>query len=128
MYGGKREKDGYFTIKDPLFPYFLFTFTSLISISHFSPDQTKVTIRMCLVGVKTGRMENVVFHYLVGGRKIWEKENIGENFPSWAHFFYPPKSVGKCGEKSAVKALLHKFPVSLSSHGYKHNNLSLKHL
>ena len=34
----------------------------------------------------------------------------------------------KCGEKSVVKALLHKYPVSLSSHSYKHNKLSLKHL
>ena len=45
MCGGKREIDGYFTIKDPLLPYFLLTFISLIFISHFSPDQTKVTIR-----------------------------------------------------------------------------------
>ena len=60
-------------------------------------------------------------------------ENPGESFLSWAYIFYLPKLGGKAGEKSAVIALLHKYPVSLSFHSYKHNdykhdNISLKHL
>ena len=55
-------------------------------------------------------------------------ENPRESFLSWAHIFYPPKLGGKDGEKSAIKPLLHKYPVSLSSQSYKHNNLSFKHL
>ena len=38
------------------------------------------------------------------------KENPGENFLSRAHNFHPPKSGGKSGEKSAVKALLQQIP------------------
>jgi len=67
------------------------------------------------------------------GKENGEDINPGEIFLSRAHIFYPPKLGGKAREKSAVTALLHKYPVSLSSHsykhnGYKHNNLSLKHL
>ena len=61
-------------------------------------------------------------------RKIGEIENMGENFSSQAHFFFPPKLGGKCEEKSDVKAFLHKYSVSFSFHSYKHNNLSLIHL
>ena len=39
------------------------------------------------------------------------KENLGESFLSWAHNFHPPKSGGKSGEESAVKALLPKYPL-----------------
>ena len=41
--------------------------------------------------------------------------NRGESFPSRTHFFNPPKSRGKCGEKSAMKALLHKYPLTCPS-------------
>ena len=44
------------------------------------------------------------------GRKIVETKNRGESFLPRAHFFNPPKSGGKCGEKSVVEALLHKYP------------------
>ena len=36
-------------------------------------------------------VENTVFHCLNEEIKIGETKNRGESFPSWAHFFYPPK-------------------------------------
>ena len=43
------------------------------------------------------------------------KENLGESFLSRAHNFHPPKSGGKSGEESAVKALLPKYPLPTST-------------
>ena len=58
--------------------------------------------------------------------KIGETENKRKSFLPQAHFFNPPKSGGKCGEKNVVKALLHKYPhlplihdlMTFSSHPY----------
>ena len=74
--------------------------------------------RVCLVGMKTGRMKNrerkiewkMLFSTVWLKKKIRETENRGESFPSWAHFFYPPKLGGKWGEKSDEKYILHKYP------------------
>ena len=43
------------------------------------------------------------------------KENPGESFLSRAHNFHPPKSGGKSGEESALKALLPKYPLPTST-------------
>ena len=43
------------------------------------------------------------------------KENPGESFLSRAHNFHPPKSEGKSGGESVVKALLPKYPLPTST-------------
>ena len=51
-------------------------------------------------------------------------ENSGENFSLGLTIFILPNLEENCGEESALTALLQKCP----HNGYKHNNLSLKHL
>ena len=80
-------------------------------------------LTLCLVGVKIERMENIetkirwktVFSTVWQIRENGEEENPGESFLSWAHNFHPPKSGGKSGEESAVKALLPKYLLPMST-------------
>ena len=60
------------------------------------------------------RVENSIFHCLAKERK-WRGRKIREKVLSWAHNFHPPKSGGKSGEESAVKALLPKCPLPTST-------------
>ena len=69
-------------------------------------------------------VENSVFHEgKWGGGKTREKV-----FSSRPTIFILLNREEKAGEKSALTTLLHKCPLSLSYHNYKHNNLSLKQL
>ena len=97
---------------------------------------------MCLVGVKTRRMENKErkIKWKMLFFTVWlEKENRRDKkqerkFSPRAHFFNPPKSGGKCGEKSVVKTLLYKYPhlllihdlMTFSSHPYLHSTPTSK--
>ena len=90
-----------------------------------SPNNSFVSskLKVCLVGVKTGRMKNrkrkiswkMLFSTIWLAKENRRDRNRGESFPSQTHFFNPPKSRGKCGEKSAMKALLHKYPLTCPS-------------
>ena len=60
------------------------------------------------------RVENSVFHCLAKEGK-WGGRKTREKILSRAHNFHPPKSGGKSGEKSVVKALLHKYPFPTST-------------
>ena len=78
-------------------------------------------------------VENNVFHYLAKEGKWRGRKTRDKFFSPEPTIFILPNMEEKVGEKSALIALLHKCPLSLSSHsykhnGYKHNDLSLKHL
>ena len=57
--------------------------------------------------------------YTVWLRKENRKDRkLGRKFSLLCSLFYPPKSGEKCGEKSAVKALLHKYTLSPTPHSW----------
>ena len=57
--------------------------------------------------------------YTVRLRKENRKDRkLGRKFSLLCSLFYPPKSGEKCGEKSAVKALLHKYTLSPTPHSW----------
>ena len=77
-----------------------------------------MALRVCLVGVKTRRMENkerkigwkMAFSIVWLRRENKEIENRGKIFLSEPTFFYPPNLGGKWGGKSAERWTLHKYP------------------
>ena len=57
--------------------------------------------------------------YTVRLRKENRKDRkLGRKFSLLCSLFYPPKSGEKCGEKSAVKTLLHKYTLSPTPHSW----------
>ena len=57
--------------------------------------------------MKEGKWSEKLNFPLFGNeKKTGEVENLGENFLSWAHKFFPPKSGGKAMRENFLIALL----------------------
>ena len=74
------------------------------------------------------RVENIVFHCLAKEGKCWGWKTREKFFSPGPTIFILPNQEENRGEKSALTTLLQKCPHSYKHNGYKHNNLSLKHL